>query len=94
LFDLPTFRLTNLKEFVVTDQDWAQRDTVIGFGNDVGSVKLAELLLRLGSPRNETNEVVLEGEGGFRGVGRFSAEGSFHLPGSFAWPPSALCEKP
>ena len=87
-FSLPIFKLTNLKEFVVTDDDWARRDTVIGFGNDDASVRLAELLLRFGSPQNETNEVVLEGEGGFRGVGRFSAEASLHLPGSLAWPPS------
>jgi hypothetical protein len=92
-FNLPTFRLTNLKEFVVTDQDWVQRDTVIGFGNDDASVRLAELLLRFGSPQNETNEVVLEGEGGFRGVGRFSAEASFLLPGSPAWLPSTLSGK-
>ncbi len=88
VFDLPLFNLTNLNEFLLTEQDWASRDTVIGFGNDDASVMLAELLLRFGSPANEGNEVVLEGEGGFRGVGRFSAEASFHLPGSSAWPPS------
>lgn len=88
LFGLPTFRLTNLKEFVLTEEDWARRDTVQGFGNDDASVRLAELLLRFGSPENEANEVVLEGEGGFRGVGRFSAEAGFYLPGSQAWPPS------
>lgn len=88
LFSLPTFKLTNLKECLVTDDDWAQRDTVVGFGNDDASVKLAELLLRFGSHQNETNEVVLEGEGGFCGVGRFGAEASFYLPGSLVWPPS------
>jgi hypothetical protein len=89
LFGLPTFKLTNLKECVITEQDWAQRDTVTGFGNDDASVRLADLLLRLGSPRNETTEVVLEGEGGFRGVGVHSAEVAFYLPGSLAWPSSA-----
>lgn len=92
-FDLPTFKLTNVKEFVVTEQDRANRDTVMGFGNDDASVMLAELLLRFGSPANEGYEVVLEGEGGFRGVGRFSAEASFHLPGSSAWPSSTLFER-
>jgi hypothetical protein len=89
-FDLPRFKLTNLKDCVVTEEDRANRDTVLGFGSDDASVKLAELLLRFGSPRNETNEIVLEGESGFRGVSRFSAEASFHLPGSSAWPTSSL----
>ena len=92
-FGLPRFALTNLEECVVTDQDWALRDTVFGFGNDDASVRLAGLLLKLGSPRNETNEVVLEGEGGFRGVGVHSAEAAFYLPGSLAWSPSMLSEK-
>lgn len=90
---LPTFKLTNLNESVVTDQDWAQRDTVIGFGNDDASVRLADLLLKFGSPKNETKEVVLEGEGGFRGVGRFSAEAAFYLPGNLAWPLSTPLQK-
>jgi hypothetical protein len=89
LFNLPTFKLTNLKECLVTDDDWAQRDTLVGFGNDDASVGLAELLLRFGWPQNESNELALEGEGGFRGVGRFSAEAFFYLPGSSAWPPSS-----
>ena len=69
-----------------TDDDWNGRDTVIGFGNDDASVLLAELLLQLGSTENETDEVVLEGEGSFRGVGIHSAEVAFWLPGSLAWP--------
>jgi hypothetical protein len=86
LFGLPQFNVTNLKEFVVTEEQWASRDTVIGFGNDDASVRLAALLLNIGSPGNETNEVVLEGEGGFRGVGLRSAEAAFYLSGSLAWP--------
>ena len=86
LFGLPRFTVTNLKEFVVTEEQWAGRDTVMGFGNDDASVRLAALLLNFGSPGNETTEVVLEGEGGFRGVGIRSAEAAFYLPGSLAWP--------
>lgn len=86
LFDLPTFRLTNLQQCIVTESDRSGRDTIKGFGSDDASVSLAELLLRMGSPNNRTNEVVLEGEGGFRGVGVHSAEASFYLPGSLAWP--------
>ncbi len=92
LFGLPKFVLTNLKEFVVTDEDRARRDTVKGFGNDDASVKLADLLLRIGSPDNATDEVVLEGEGGFRGVGIHSAEVGFYLPGSSAWPLTSAVE--
>jgi hypothetical protein len=86
LFGLPRFTVTNLKEFVVTQEHWASRDTVIGFGNDDASVRLAALLLNFGSPGNKTTEIVLEGEGGFRGVGVHSAEVAFYLPGSLAWP--------
>jgi hypothetical protein len=85
LFSLPRFTLTNLKEFVVTDEQWAARDTVLGFGNDDASVRLAALLLNFGSPENETSEVALEGEGGFRGVGVRSADGGGFL---FARQPS------
>ena len=86
VFGFPRFVLTNMKQFVVSEQDWANRDTLMGFGNDDVSIRLADLLLDFGSPENETNEVVLEGEGGFRGVGVHSAEAAFYLPGSFAWP--------
>lgn len=86
LFSLPQLTLTNLEQFVVTDEHWASRDTVIGFGNDDASVRLAALLLNFGSPSNKTTEVVLEGEGGFRGVGVHSAEVAFYLPGSLPWP--------
>jgi hypothetical protein len=44
------------------------------------------MLLNFGSPENDIKEVVLEGEGGFRGVGIYSSEASFYLPGSLAWP--------
>jgi hypothetical protein len=85
---LPTLRITNLKDVIVTEEQWAQRDTVIGFGNDDGNVSLTDLLLKFGAPQNtETDEIELEGEGGFRGVGWHSAEASFYLPGSLAWPP-------
>jgi hypothetical protein len=80
VFGLPTFTLTNLKEFIVTEEDRVGRDTVKGFGNDDASVRLAELLLNIGSVENKTGEVVLEGEGGFRGVGLHSAESAFYLP--------------
>jgi hypothetical protein len=85
---LPCFYLTNRDNTVgPTDADRAQRDTVRGFGSDVGSVRLAELLLNASQPDNPVDEYVLEGDGGFRGVGYFSAEATFWLPGSVAWDP-------
>jgi hypothetical protein len=30
-----------MKEFVVSETDWASRDTVKGFGNDDASIRLA-----------------------------------------------------
>lgn len=86
LCGFPRFVLTNMKQFVVSEEDWANRDTVMGFGNDDVSVRLADLLLNFGSSQNRTNEILLEGEGGFRGVGVHSAEAAFYLPGSLAWP--------
>ena len=56
-----------MKQFVVSDEHWANRDTVMGFGNDDVSIRLADLLLNFGSPQNETNEVVRGVRG--RGVG-------------------------
>ncbi len=56
-------------------------DCAVGFGHDYGNVLLAEMLLNLGSPMNETTEVALEGEMGCRGVGPDSTEMRFFLPG-------------
>lgn len=85
--DLPKIYLTNLKRFVVTDEDWKQRDTIIGFGGDRGSVLFAELLLNAGRLQSKLNEYHLEGEAGVRGVGPMSAEVTLFLPGSFGWNP-------
>jgi hypothetical protein len=86
VFGFPVFTLTNINQFVATEEQWAGRDTVIGFGNDDASIRLGALLLNFGSPDNDTLEVTLEGEGGFRGVGVHSTEAAFYLPGSIAWP--------
>jgi hypothetical protein len=80
--DFPTLFLTNLQESVI---DWSQRDTVIGFGGDTGTIRFAELLLNASLPDSTTDEYVLEGEGGYRGVGIHSAEVRLLMPGSFAW---------
>jgi YD repeat-containing protein len=83
--ELPCFWLTNLEDCVITEEDWGNRDTILGFGSDVGSVRFAELLLNASRPQNTVNEYVLEGEAGFRGVGKLSAEARLFLPGSLGW---------
>ena len=77
LSSFPTFSLTNMKEFVVSESDWASRDTVKGFGDDDANIRLADLLLNLGY--SDESEIVLEGEGGNRGVGINSAEAAFEV---------------
>jgi hypothetical protein len=77
LSSFPTFTLTNMNEFVVSQTDWAARDTVKGFGNDDASIRLAALLLNIGY--SDESEIVLEGEGGNRGVGIHSAEAVFEV---------------
>jgi hypothetical protein len=77
--DLPCFYLTNMGNILYTDEDWHRRDTVIGFGNDQGSIRLAEMLLNASRPQNGISTFELEGEGGFRGVGELSAEVKFYL---------------
>jgi len=85
---LPCFYLTNRENSVgLSEEDRAKRDTVRGFGSDLGSTRLAELLLNASQPDNQVVEYDLEGDGGFRGVGYLSAEAKFWLPGSAAWDP-------
>jgi len=83
--DLPAFLLTNEAECVTQEADWERRDTVIGFGSDVGMAHLIELLLDASRSSSPVDECALEGEGGFRGVAPFSCEVRLWLPGSFGW---------
>jgi len=85
VWNLPRFNLSNMKESSVTEEDWKNRDTVYGFGSDLAAVMFAELLLNIGRPQSQLNEVALEAEPGFRGVGPGSVEVSLHLPGGFGW---------
>lgn len=77
LSSFPSFILTNMNEFVVSEADWASRDTIKGFGNDDASIRLAALLLNIGY--SDQSEIVLEGEGGNRGIGIHSAEAVFQV---------------
>lgn len=82
---LPLLALTNLEEFVITDQQREARDTVFLDSSTAGTVRLAELLLNAGCSWNTVREFQLEGEAGFRGVAPLSAELRIALPGSDLW---------
>jgi hypothetical protein len=77
LSSFPCFTLTNINQFVATEDDWAARDTVMGFGTDDANIRLADLLLNIGY--SDQTEFVLEGEGGNRGIGINSAEAVFYV---------------
>jgi hypothetical protein len=83
--NLPRFGLTNLEDFLYTEEHRRARDTVRCFGRDRGNALFAELLLNAGRPESACDEYELEGEAGFRGVGVGSAEVSLYLPGHIAW---------
>jgi len=78
----PWLALTNDADYCRTEEDWARRDLLRGFGSAIGVAKLAQLLLDLSREGNEITEVELECEGGFRGVAALSAEIRFWLPGN------------
>ena len=83
--DWPRFNLTNAADCLVTEKDWATRDTVHCCGSDHGMVLFAELLLNASRPDATVTEYEREGELGFRGVGPGSAEVTLFLPGSIGW---------
>jgi hypothetical protein len=83
--DLPVFYLTNQESYTVTEEQEHARNTVVGFGFEAATTRLAELFLNMSLPHNPVNEYVLEGEGEYRGVGIHSAEVRFFLPGSLGW---------
>lgn len=83
--DLPDLILTNESEMVVTEEQFQQRNTLIGFGNDRGAIRFAALLLDVGAEQHEPTEVDLEGELGFRGVAPGSTEVQLVTPGTDRW---------
>ena len=88
--DLPCFWLTAAEPRSDYEAAWKARDTVIGFGTDVGAARFAELLLTASRPDNACVEYALEGDGSgpARSVGRWSAEVRLWLPDSYAWDPA------
>ena len=87
LADLPLLALTNIDDCSVTDEDWRERDTLRQESSDIGTARLAELLLNAGCSWNSRSEYDLEGDAGFRGVAPLSAEIRLFLPGSDGWRP-------
>ena len=83
--DFPRFCLTNTRQMVISDEEYHQRDTLVGFGNVHGAGRLAQLLLDFSRPESTLTACALESEGGFRGVGIHSAEATFFLPGHVGW---------
>ncbi len=81
VYDLPRLDLGDPERPLCSLGDYADAEEATGFGDDYGNVLMGELLLNLGNPLNEGNEVGLEGELGCRGVGAGSAEMRFFLPG-------------
>ena len=82
--DYPHFSLTNRNDCPITDEDWAGRDVLVGFGTAEGTARLAQLFLDMSRAGNEVPEFLLESEAGFRGVAPASAEIRFWLPGGYA----------
>lgn len=91
---LPSIRLTNREDRLAGFGDDDDRDTVEGFGSDVGGWRFAEVLLNLSQDWNPRVEVELEGAFGFGGVAPDSAEVRFWLPGSAGWEPGAWTDSP
>jgi hypothetical protein len=83
--DLPLVALTNAIDMIVTEDDYQNRDTIIGFGTSRGTVRFAALLMDLGDPENSGQEVDLECECGFRGVTSGSAEVHLVTPPTERW---------
>lgn len=83
--ELPRFKLTNAEDFVATEEHRAERDCIHGFGSLLGSARFVRLLLDISRPSNQTCEVALECEAGFRGVAPASAEIRLWLPGGDYW---------
>ena len=83
--DMPLLTLTNEDDFLHTHEHIQARDIAVGFGKFEVACRFGELLLNASLPRSETNEIVLEGECGFRGVGRGSAEIRIWLPGGLGY---------
>lgn len=87
VLDLPLLALTNVDDCSVTDEDWRERDTVRQESSDIGTARLAELLLNAGCSWTSRSEYDLEGDPGFRGVAPMSAEVRIWLSGSDGWRP-------
>jgi len=86
---LPCFYLIDTAVHTASErEDHVDSLIVRGFGSDVGSMRFADFLLDIGQPSNSTEDFILEGDGGYRGVGYLSAEAQIWLLPSAANDPS------
>lgn len=84
-WDMPFLALTNEDDYIVTHEHIQSRDIAVGFGRFEPACHFGELMLNASLPQSETNEIVLEGERGYRGVAPGSAEITIWLPGGLGY---------
>lgn len=84
-WDMPFLALTNEDDYIATHEHIQSRDIAVGFGRFEPACLFGELMLNAGLPESETNEIVLEGERGYRGVAPGSAEITIWLPGGLGY---------
>jgi hypothetical protein len=85
-WDLPAVNLTRTVGFTrMSDEEWQDRDLLIGFGGIPGTIRMGQLMLDAGRPNDARDEYEMEGEIGFRGVAPGSCELRIWLHGSIAW---------
>lgn len=71
---MPWIIWSNEQDMVITEQDWATRSLVYGFGGMFAAARLAALFLDIGLPDNKRTEFVLEGPAGSQSLSPMSAE--------------------
>ncbi len=82
--DLPWMELTNEHLMCVSDEEFAHRDVVHGFGDPVRTATLAALWLDIGLPGTSGTEFHLEGPSGDQSVAVGSAEARFWVGYEYA----------
>lgn len=79
---LPWVNLTRSEGFTrLSEDEWQDRDLVIGFGGIHGTIRMGQLLLDAGRDNDARDEYEMEGEIGFRGVPRAAANSGSGCPG-------------
>lgn len=82
---LPQIRVTDEALKAQVYSPTKKRDTLVGFGNDVATAAMGELLLNFSQPGNAEDQIDLECFAGFMGVAPGSAEITLWLPGAIGY---------